>query len=203
MATNFEVETGLLDQYEAQFTDFKSGLQAHAEELENTLVKVLFWGPGEYSKQHYEKRMQIVDHLRGSATANDVFTSELLDDEGPQLLKDLSLRDREELHAQEADLIFILLVSEKQVTGPDSELLSFGHEKRFRDKMWILLPKDWKKAGYLAEGVKAFPEERKKRYTFKQIKDCKRIRSFCDEKIKEVRGQKFMEGQRIQHLLRG
>ena len=136
-----------------------------------------------------------------SSQTNDVNTSELLEETNPELEKYLSLRDREELHAQAADLIFILLVSENQVTGPEAEILSFAYDKRLRDKMWVILPKNWNKAGYLAAAVSDFPEERKRQYIFPQIRDCKMIRSFCDEKIRELRGQRFMELQRVRGML--
>ncbi len=201
-SADFSQRTGLRTELQQELETWKNSLDLTVLDIEKTVVRILLWGPGKYSTQHYEKRMQILAHLGGMATSNEVKTSEMLDDENPKLVAALpKLRDREELHALSADLIFVLLVSERQVTGPDAEVLSLAWDPRIQNRMWLFMPKGWNKSGFLESGVKEFPDERKRYYTFNQIKDCHRIRSLCEEKVRQMRGQKYMDNLRLRRLL--
>jgi hypothetical protein len=153
---------------------------------------------------NYDKRMQLVAHLQNLSSANDVATSEQLDELVPQLVTEIPvLQEREEIHARRADVIFVLLVTEDQVTGPQAEIVAIRADRRLRAKTWLFLPHDWdwKKAGYLSKAVTDFPEERKKRYTLKQIRDCNMMRSFCEEKLSELRSERIMEQERARRML--
>jgi hypothetical protein len=202
--TKFESLTGIREGLRQEAESWVTALQDISERVNAVPVRVLFWGPGRYSKQNYDKRMQLVAHLQRMSAPNDVATSEQLDELVPQLVAEIPvLQDREELHARRADVIFVLLVSEDQVTGPQAEIVAIRSDRRLRAKTWLFLPHDWdwEKAGYLSQAVSDSPNERKKRYTFRQIRDCNMMRSFCEEKLREIRAERIMEQERARRLL--
>lgn len=198
----FEAATGFRAEVEDPVQSYVDRMRVRASEVNQTAVNVLLFGPGKSSNKHLRKRRQIQDHLRAINTANFVETGESIDQAVPELAATLNLRDREELVVAEADLIFVLLASERQATGPEAEILAYGRDRRTKAKTYVFLPSNWDKRGFLAQAVVDFPNDHKYWLTFDQIDECTMIRSYCEEKIREARGEKYMSRRRIDDLLR-
>jgi hypothetical protein len=141
--------------------------------------------------------MEIVEHIAKSSTNNQAVTTEMLDEALPDLKASFpKVLDREEIHARKADIVFLMLLSPEQ-TGVQGEIVMISHDKGLKSKSWLFLPKRWPRESFLTQAVSDFPNERKLQLTFPQIRECLRIRSFCDEKLAELRSEKQLESLRF------
>ena len=198
----FESATGFRTEVKAPVQSYVDKMKTHARNLEQTAIHILLFGPGKSSNKHLQKRKQIQEHLRSLSPTNFVETGESIKESVPELARAMDLQDMEELAVAEADLIFVLLASEHQATGPEAEIQAYGKDRRTKAKTYIFLPNDWDKHGFLAQAVIDFPEEHKYWLSFSQIDECTMIRSYCEEKIREARGEKYMSRRRLDDLLR-
>ncbi len=157
------------------------------QQINNTRVRVLVWGPSA-TWPEYAKRRAIIDHLRAENSANDVTTSEELMADGR--FSDMHLHDAELVHVQLSDVVILLVVKNKYVTGVQAEVAVFRQRRVFTDKAYLIVPKLSVNRGksFLAQGwVDYRPSERKLPYSDKEFKDCTTIRAFCSAAVKEAR----------------
>jgi hypothetical protein len=194
-----EENTGLLDSVRKANSAWFEAVERSTAEMGSQDLLILVWGPGKTtSTQNFDKRMQIVEHLRSLSSHNHVVTSELLDEEQPELLEAFpDIFDREEYHARIADVVLMLLISPQQ-TGVQTEIVLLKRDPRLTAKAQLFMPSDWDKDNLLAQAVNNFPEAQTTRLTMAQIRDCHIIRSSCERHLNQLRAQRFLDKLRLE-----
>ena len=188
---------GIRGGWQSQNPGWRSANNALFDMVARTTVLVLVWGPAESWGKYYEKRIQIIDHLRDSNPNNDVAMSEDLMKQDPRF-EEMKLTDAELFHLRSAQIAFLLIVDERRVTGVQAEVLTFERSADFRQKAWLLKPKvsqkQAKRAGYLQQGWVNYDPARCLVYTPEEFEDCTKIRAFCLAKVEAMRHDLAMNG---------
>lgn len=179
------------DEWAEEFGAWESALKSKFDDIENTPVKILIWGPGEGWERYYAKRIQIRDHLRAINRHNEAVTSEELEQQYPQL-KQYNTQDAERVQVETCDLIIILVVKEKKVTGVQTEISIYRQQRGFYDKARLLIPRlttreRERNQGFLSQGWIDYPREHCLVYNEQQFEDCTRIRNYCAGHATRVR----------------
>lgn len=157
-------------------------------------LTILVWGPSPGWSDYYPKRLQIIEHLRDHNPSNDVTTSEELVHRVPQPAG-MTVDEVEELHIYAADLIFVLIVRNSQVTGAQAEIVKFKTFREFREKAYLIMPRltagERRRAGFLKQGWADYqPIERCFQYNDREYDDCTKIRSFCGGIVDRLRKER-------------
>jgi len=186
---------GLAGDWADQYKDWGQKFTPYFDRLSKTPVCVLCWGPGEHApKELYDKRMELREHLRKSNPNNKVITSEEIKqvDTRFAILTDI---EAEELQAREADLILVLLTSQKEVSGAHAELLLYRNVPNFYNKTILLLPKlsakEAKKLGFSAKVFENFNPKNILCYTHDEFVTCQTMREFCRKRVDSNRNEKL------------
>jgi len=164
-------------------------------------VYVLVWGPGIQTKQRhwYEKRLNIIGHLRELNKNYEVWTSEdiLLEvgATGAKNLEELEAGSRELVHAREADLIVALVLgSPEKQPGIYRELQLVSVKRDLRDKTYIFLPDQPSYRRHFTSGVvKNFREDHIFALPWEVLKDCYQVRSRCGFLAEQELKQKLLD----------
>ena len=152
-------------------------------------LKILVWGPGRRALSHwYDKRIAIVDELRGESARFEVLTSEdIFDQETPDEHILLEAGKLELLHASEAHLIFALIIGHPhEQGGVYRELDLISTFRSLREKTWIFLP-DQKSylRDFTSGSLRNFRQSHLIALPWDVIKDCHQIRQICKDKAQE------------------
>ena len=201
--TVFEDDTGLRQGVEEEFKQFEAALSPYIKKLSEIGIKILIWGPGE-GTSYYHKRNEIKEFLKQQNKNNEPATSEDLvrNIEHPT---EIDIVQLEMLHANVADVIFGLVTSDPRQTGIYMEVDNLLRFESLINKTWLIVPhpKDWKKSGSFIQEplLKSFPDYRMKPFRIKVLDECKEVRRFCLEKVKEARGR--IMRKHVQSVLSG
>lgn len=164
-------------------------------------VYVLVWGPGQKTKQQhwYQKRVKVIDHLKGINKNYEVWTSEdIFLQVGLTERKNLDILEygsRELVHASEADLIVALVLGppEKQ-PGIYRELQIVSGNRKLREKTYIFLPDQPSYRRHFTSGViNNFREDHIFALPWKVLEDCHQVRSHCAFLAEEELKQKLLD----------
>lgn len=201
--SEFEDATGLKESQRGEFNTFAEELSPYFEQLRRTGLRILIWGPGE-GTSFYHKRDEVKQCLRLDNENDEVVTSE-------DLVRSIKHPDQvdivqaEMLHAHVADVIFGLVTSDPQQTGIYMEVNSLLPFESLTNKTWLIVPDkhDWKKVDAFIQQplLKSFPSYRMKAFRTKVLKQCKELRRFCLDKVREERSRKIRK--HIQEVLSG
>jgi hypothetical protein len=167
-----------------------------AEKRLNANLTLLIWGPGRKSKKRhwYEKRLRVIEFLRAQDQRYTVATSEEVFDELDENI-DVESGKRELLHADLADLIFVLVLGPpKKQPGVYRELDLISDRRKLRDKTWIFLPENLEhRERFSAGSLKNFRRSHIVSLPWKVIEECQEIRRVCREKAEEEIQQKLLD----------
>jgi hypothetical protein len=141
--SNVGMSTRAREHYER---DFLPRYRAFLQEVDETPLTVLVWGPGQSGGDLYEKRRQIRGRLRVSGVAA-VFSEEI-DQDCPDTT-DASSKGRELLQALSADLIVILQSS----PGSTAEAHDFGAFIEDVGRKMLIFIDERAKGGYSFTGA--------------------------------------------------
>jgi hypothetical protein len=172
-----------------------------AQDALGAKVYVLVWGPGKYTKeQHwYEKRLRVVDHLKGLNKNYEIWTSEDILSETDQTpltdAENIEAGSREIVHASEADLIVALVLGppDKQ-PGIYRELQLVSIKRELRNKTYIFLPDQPSYRRQFTSGVvKNFRDDHIFPLPWAVLKDCEQVRSRCGFLAEQELRQKLLD----------
>lgn len=193
---------GLQGQWAQEHTSWRQGLDEAFQEFASQRVKILVWGLGEGWTDYFAKRQQLIQHLQTQHPGNEVVTSE-------QLMRldsrfaNLHLHDAEELQVYIADVVIVLVVKDKRVTGVQGEIAIFRNNANFQRKAWLLTPRltrrEQRDAGFLQQGWVGYHRDRRLDYTPEQYAECTTMREYCAEAVQVVRNQLAFEELRARY----
>ena len=165
---------------------FNESFQKYRRQVEQTKLKVVILGPAR--KSHgYDKRIEVREHLRSTSKTDDVaFPEEIT--VPPEILPDKGHWSYLDFIIANAQIIFALLVDDKNVTGVLSEVTRYGNQKGFRDKSFLMLPIKRKtvKGSYLPQiwaAAEDYPKDRTLRYSDEEFSSCVRIRDYVAAEV--------------------
>jgi hypothetical protein len=135
-------------------------------------LKVLIWGPGDpgerddpVAQKGYAKRRHIRGELKKNFPRSQVTFSEEL--EKSEVI--IGTLTQEAIQAKIADLVIILDISR----GADLELDYFTKYSWFRQKVWLLVPKEYvNTTGIIAEVFKLIPKDQMHGFTAEEFDRC-------------------------------
>lgn len=116
------------------------------EEIAKIRLFVLVWGPGPKGGKVYEKRIQILNELRGQPAKHAALLSEEIDSLDPA--PDFPTNVRERIQAQQADLLVVLQSS----PGSIGEVHDIAADLQIASKMLIFID-ERHMGGYSATGA--------------------------------------------------
>jgi len=152
---------------------------------------VVILGPAK-NNTGFEKRSKIKEHLMGLSTHYDVAFPEEIKIP-PGMLPDDSEWTKINYIVGNAEVIIALLIDDIKVTGVLTEISKYSGFSGFREKAFLLVPKErtkWKRGAPLIwESVKDFPRERKLSYTDDEFATCNKIRDFAGSVVDAFRKQ--------------
>ena len=169
---------------------FNEDFQQHLRSIEQTKLKIVILGPAGRSPG-YDKRVEIRKHLRSLSKTDDVafpeeitVPSEILPDEGHWSSTDFIVAN--------AQIVFALLIDHKDVSGVLGEVTKYGYLKGFREKSFLILPKERKKAkgGYFPQiwaVAEDYPKNRTLRYSDEEFRSCVLTRDYVAAKVNVYR----------------
>ena len=169
-----------------RFPSYAAAAERVLGKIRKTPVKVLVWGP-RLNSDSFDKRQRIIDHL--SNGVDEVLTSEDIIEAIPEQ-KDLHPYDAEWTHVQMCDVLFVLIVKDRAVTGSQTEVAIFRNRPEFRQKVYLIVPEQpvsERPRGFLSQGWVSYDDARLFKYTDEQFTECTRIRAYCAEIVEQVR----------------
>lgn len=165
---------------------FNESFQQYRRSIEQTKLKIVILGPARQSPG-YDKRTEIREHLRSTNKTDDIaFPEEII--VPPEVLPDEGHWSSLDFIIANAQIVFALLMDNKNVTGVLSEVTRYGDKKGFRDKSFLILPGKHKtvKGSYLPQIWAAavdYPTDRTLRYSDEEFLSCARTRDYVAAKV--------------------
>ena len=169
---------------------FNESFHQYRRSIEQTKLKIVILGPGRRGPG-YDKRVEIREHLGSLSKTDDVafpeeitVPSEILPDEGQWSSTDFIVAN--------AQIVFALLIDHKDVTGDLGEVTKYGYLKGFREKSFLILPKERKKAkgSYFPQiwaAAEDYPKNRTLRYSDEEFRSCVLTRDYVAAKVNVYR----------------
>ena len=194
---------GLQNDFAANFPIFGRRSEQIKQRKAAIPVAVLLWGPGTRTS-HYEKRVQIREHIQNLTGTIEVAMSEDIWDQDPAYTDESHLYQAEADHVEMADVVIVLIVTVpddrgREITGSQAEVAIFGEDPEFQRKAHIIVPEN-EPHSFLSFGWRDMPSDRKFRYTPEQYTDCTHIRSYCAAVIERHRNTVYHRQRLIRNL---
>lgn len=169
---------------------FNEDFQQYRRSIEQTKLKIVILGPGRQGPG-YDKRVKIRKHLRSLSKTDDVaFPEEVA--VPPEVLPDEGHWSSLDFIIANAQIVFALLIDHRDVTGVLGEVTKYGDKKGFRDKSFLILPRERKKAkgSYLPQiwaAAEDYPKNRTLRYSDEEFRSCVLTRDYVAAKVNVYR----------------
>jgi hypothetical protein len=179
---------------------FNESFQQYRRSIEQTKLKIVILGPARKSPG-YDKRTEIREHLRSTNKTDDVVFPEEIN-VPPEVLPDEGHWSSLDFIIANAEIVFALLVDNKNVTGVLGEVTKYGDKKGFREKSFLILPRKQRtvRGSFLPQiwaAAEDYPTDRTLRYSDEEFLSCARTRDYVAAKVdlyrKRLRWNEFMQ----------
>ena len=161
----------------------------YRRKIDETTVRVVILGPGK-GNTGFEKRIKIKEHLSGMSKHYDVVFPE--DIKIPSdILPNSSEWARIGFVIGHANIIIALLINDIKVSGVLTEISKYEDNPGFRDKAYLLVPKEKNKAHksspLIWQAITSYSKEHRLVYTEEEFGTCLKIRNFAATVVDEYR----------------
>lgn len=159
--------------------------------IDETKVSVVILGPGK-GNVGFDKRVKIKEHLAGLSKYYDVAFPEDIK-VPPDLLPNGSEWIRIGFVVGNAGVIIALLINDIKVSGVLTEVTKYEDHEGFREKAFLLVPKEHNKAHksgpLIWQAANYYPRAHRLIYKDDELATCLKIRDFVGSVVDEHRKQ--------------